>query len=262
MQVKVPFVYHADAIPPGKRKKSHISLCDETLIELDAAPSSEAPIVAVWEHYDQYADEAMRSELRRHGDRLYKQRFEEYSLDDLAGIDPRRLTGYDITGWYSSEDRELLSDYVKGTKIITPEDCRDLDGDDREVVVENISREAERLLVIDGEVWEQADAPVFVVNLHQSVSREPEITWRASAEAFTTKAELERYLSNERKNYPDSLFVIGAGHLEILEAIRDRVALRYREMLPQLPWTKYLHGLRISSSNGMSPLRLKGSSMR
>lgn len=230
MELKIPFVYHAMAVLPGKRKPALLSFCDELALEIRDVTSADAPLVAAWTEYDQYLDERVRRSLRVYGNALYRGRI-VYEIDtgDEIGVNPRDLTGSDVTGGNPTRvDAVSLRDYVeKGTRM-TPAMCRAFQDDDRTETVGSIKKAAHDLLVIDGKVWERADAPVVTLDIHAARDGR----WSVTAEVFTRREEFRRFMSASCEGaYPP--LVVGAESFEMLCVVSELEQERRRSAVPE-----------------------------
>lgn len=230
MELKIPFVYHAMAVPLGKRKPRLLSFCDETVVPVRDIVSADAPLVAIWTEYDQYIDERVRRSLRVYGNALYRPRITvEEDTGDEIGVSPHDLTGNAITGEIGTqEDATSLRTYQDGGTRLTPALCRSFEGDDRGETVERIVEAAHDLLVIDGKVWERADAPVVVLDIHALRDGR----WTVASEVFTRREEFRRFMSMSR-DAPRPPLVVGAEALEMLALVSEREQERKRSGVPE-----------------------------
>ncbi|MCZ7861767.1 hypothetical protein O9X98_10285 [Agrobacterium salinitolerans] len=229
MELKIPFVYRAMAVPPGKRKSVSMPFCDDVTIDVRDVTSQDAPLVAVWTEYDKYIDERVRRSLRVYGNALYRQRF-TYEIDtgDEIGIRPGDLTGNDITGKSGTPtDRVALHDHIEGRAGVTPAMCRAFQDDDREHTINGIREGAADLLVVDGKVWERADAPTVALDIYASRDGR----WNVAAEVFTRRDEFQRSITVTR-GWPRPPLVVGAESLEMLNLATEREQEGKRSAVP------------------------------
>lgn len=229
MELKIPFVYHAMAVPPGKRKPRLLSFCDETVVPIRDIVSADAPFVAIWTEYDKYVDERVRRSLRVYGNALYRPRvtFEEDTGDEI-GVSPRDLTGNAVTGETGTqEDVAALRTYQNGEAGLTPSLCRSFEDDDRGETVERVVEAAHDLLVIDGKVWERADAPVVTLDIHELRDGR----WNVASEVFTRREEFQRFMTMSRDG-PHPPLVVGAEAFEMLALVSEREQEKKRSAVP------------------------------
>ncbi|MCV9963650.1 hypothetical protein OIU34_17255 [Pararhizobium sp. BT-229] len=229
MKLKIPYVYHAIAVPPGKRKPVSMPFCDDVVIDVRDVTSHDAPFVAVWTEYDKYIDERVRRSLRVYGNALYRQRVAyEADTGDEVGVRPGDLTGNDVTGKSGTRtDAVALHDHIEGRAGVTPAMCRAFQGDDREDTVNGIRDAAADLLVVDGKVWERADAPIVVLDIHALRDGR----WNVSADVFTRRDEFQRFMTMSREG-PRPPLVVGAESLEMLDLAAEREQERKRSCVP------------------------------
>lgn len=219
MKFKIPFAYHAMAVPPGKRKRHPLSFYDELEVDVQEARMDDAPVVARWSVLGKYSDEITSVTLRMLSGRLYRQRTvmdaegSDFAvrLRDLVSVDI--LDRRDIAG----EDARVLRTRMNGRGTLRYEECRDHDACDRDAMAEKIRIALADVLVLDGEVWEAAMAPVVVIDLlEERTSR-----YSGDTEIFTDRNKLDDWLSETRGEWDNPPVAVGIGRPELLAAVRS-----------------------------------------
>jgi hypothetical protein len=223
MQFQIPFVYHARAVPPGKRKKIAMSFVDRLLVAVPSATDNEAPIVAEWVHPDRYWDGNSRHRMRMYGGALYSLRSQwDEATCDYVPITPREITVLNALGetGVSEADQEVLKGCGEGRQLVGFEECRDIEDCDREDVEAFIRNRFARLMLTGGQLWEPCDAPMVVMDFAWSA----EGVIRAEASTFTSRDACERYISRLPREWYEKPVILDRSRPELLEGIRNAVA--------------------------------------
>lgn len=232
MKIKIPFVYHGIAVPPGMRKPRTVPFIGLLDVELHAVASSDTSVAVEWTQLDQRTDEPVRHRLRRHLDTLVRLKtvYDDGS-DDYLPMMPEELTGLDAftPGEISREAWETMERYRRGNPLLSPDDCRGYEAGDMDEIRARIEEWASGLVLIDGAVWELAIAPVVVVMPSNSVDGE---LWLEGDVVYTDRVRLEKFLEHSRASWEQAPVLIGMRRPELLEATARIMHSRGLEYLP------------------------------
>jgi hypothetical protein len=231
VKLKIPFVYSADAVAPGKRKQRRIRFVSELDVEIPSVSGGEASVVASWEHPDRYMEGGYPGCVRMFEGRLYARRSVwDDSECEFVPVSPTSLTVLDVTAprVAGEGEDEGLPLTLEGCGTLTPEMCRFVEDCDREVVEEDLRQRFATLLEVDGHVWEPCVAPVVVVDFAYST----ETVLRADASVFTDMRKCLDFLERLPREWHEKPVLLDRSRPELLEGLRMIVAERDRAYLP------------------------------
>lgn len=182
---EVPFTYDLKFVPAGKRKPHDHTILDSAQIAVPAVTDAEAPVALRWKPNFRHSDWRSETPLDHrwwHG-RIWRpfsrtaSREESVllSVDDAKSIiaehgyaNPFR-TGLEH---YRIRDTKPLSD-LQGGKIVTPHEK------DRAGKIDDLTRRAADLLVVEGIIYEPTEEPVYKIGSSGYSSRRdfPDEPW-------------------------------------------------------------------------------------
>lgn len=220
MKIQMPSVYHITAVPPGKRKASRLSMYTEIAVHFPEATAADAPVVARWTETNKYVDEATTVELRLLGEKLYRQR-SPMVLDtgERIGVRAQELVSTDLMdeSEVTGDDNQVIRARLNGGRTLEVSECRGIEWDDLEETTHRLRAMATDMLLIDGEVWEPAMAPVIALDLLEQRGER----FRGDVETFTNPKAFSKFLDHVARYWEQPPILIGADRLELLQTVED-----------------------------------------
>lgn len=172
--IQAPIVYSASVRKGLERNWREEWFGEWVEIDLLEVSEAEAPLAAEWELRDKRPSDTTR--IRIFDGKLYTQVNENGSHPDVDIFKDREAIArgkHPLHGHLTSRDdrhgKDGFDAFVSGTSTVgRPEDYKNFENSARDIAIENATRAAQQLLIIDGMIWEESVEPV----LHLTTSNE------------------------------------------------------------------------------------------